>query len=65
MGIKAQACNNPGYHGETLVQADGNFYIVVTGYDEPEPRHYMVYDMPEDKINKIMEENTIFKEYFY
>lgn len=65
MGIKAQACNNLNYHGETLVQADGNFYIVVTGYDEPKPRHYMVYDMPEDKINKIMEDNTIFKEYFY
>lgn len=65
MGIKAQACGNLDYHGKTLVQADGEFYIIITGYDEPKPRHYTVYCIPEDKADKIMEENNIFKGYFY
>ena len=65
MGIKAQACGNLGYHGETLVQADGNFYIVVTGYNEPKPRHYMIYDVHKDEIDKIMEDNIVLIGYFY
>lgn len=64
MGIKAQACNNPGYHGETLVQADGNFYIVVTGYDELKPRHYIIYETDKITISKIIENNSILLKYF-
>lgn len=59
MGIKAQACNNLDYHGETLVQADGNFYIVVTGYNEPNPRHYMIYEIHKDNIYNIINDNDI------
>ncbi|MFG6330053.1 MAG: hypothetical protein K1W06_11405 [Lachnospiraceae bacterium] len=62
MGIKAQACNNLDYHGETLVQADGKIYIVVTGYDEPRPRHYIIYDLNEDKI---IEDNIVLMGYFF
>ncbi|MCI8748280.1 MAG: hypothetical protein HFH67_10515 [Lachnospiraceae bacterium] len=64
MGIKAQACNNLDYHGETLVQADGNFYIAVTGYDEPRPRHYMVYETDKAAIGKIIENNSILIKHF-
>lgn len=34
---------NIDYYEEILVQADGNFYIVVTGYNESNPKHYMIY----------------------
>lgn len=64
MGIKAQACGNLDCHGETLVQADGDFYIVVTGYNEPKPRHYMIYEVYKDNIDKIINDNDIWTKHF-
>ena len=49
LGIKAEPCNQD-YHGETIVKADGKYYTVVTGYKEPKPRGYMIYQIETDDI---------------
>ena len=49
LGVKAVECNNIDYHGKTLVKADGVFYMFVTGYDEPRPRSYSVWEVSEEE----------------
>lgn len=58
MGIKAKACGNFDYHGKTLVKADGKFYIITTGYDEPRPRSYSISEVSEADLEKIMADNN-------
>jgi hypothetical protein len=60
IGIKAVACINFEYHGKTLVKIGGTYYMVVTGYDEPKPRGYLIYEVDETQLEKIMEDNRIF-----
>lgn len=64
MGIKAVACGNIDYHGQTLVKADGIFYMVVTGYNEPKPRKYTIYEMTTEGIEKLADDNHIDLTYF-
>ena len=64
MGIKAVACGNIDYHGQTLVKADGIFYMVITGYDEPKPRKYTIYEMTPEGLEKLVKENNIDLSYF-
>lgn len=64
MGVKAWECSSINYHGKTLVKADGEFYMFVTGYDEPRPRSYSVWKVPEDQLDKIAEDNGIWMWYF-
>lgn len=64
LGIKAVACRNLDYHGKTLVVADGVVYIVVTGYDEPKPRGYLISEVSEESLKKICEDNGFLIEYF-
>lgn len=64
MGIKAVACRNIDYHGQTLVKADGIFYMVITGYNEPKPRQYLIYEMTAEGVEKVAEENNIDLAYF-
>ena len=64
LGVKAVECNNIDYHGKTLVKADGVFYMFVTGYDEPRPRSYSVWEVPEEQLEKIVEDNGIWMGYF-
>lgn len=45
IGIKAVACTNFEYHGKTLVKIGSTYYMVVTGYDEPKPRSYLIYEV--------------------
>ena len=52
MGINAKACGNFDYHGKTLVKADGKFYIITTGYDEPRPRSYSISEVSEADLEK-------------
>lgn len=59
MGIKARACGEFDYHGQTLVKADGKFYIITTGYNEPKPRSYSVTEVSGEDLEKIMEENHL------
>lgn len=65
MGIKALACRNYDAHGQTLVFADGKFYLVVTGYNEPKPRSYSMYEISGEGLEKLAEENLIDLNYFY
>lgn len=65
MGIKALACRNYDAHGQTLVFADGKFYLVVTGYNEPKPRSYSMYEISGEGLEKLVEENLIDLNYFY
>ena len=60
IGIKAVACTNCEYHGKTLVKIGSTYYMVVTGYDEPKPRSYLIYEVDETQLEKIMEDNRIF-----
>ena len=64
MGIKAVGCRNEDYHGETLVKADGTFYVVVTGYNEPKPRSYNIYEMTTEGLSKLVKDNNIDLTYF-
>lgn len=64
MGIKAVACRDIDYHGETLVKADGVFYMVITGYNEPKPRKYTIYEMTAEGLEKLVKENNINLAYF-
>lgn len=65
MGIKALACRNYDAHGQTLVFADGKFYLVITGYNEPKPRKYTMYEISGVALEKLAEENLIDLNYFY
>ena len=65
MGIKALVCRNYDAHGQTLVFADGKFYMVITGYNEPKPRSYTMYEISGEALNKVAEENLIDLNYFY
>jgi len=65
MGIKALVCRNYDAHGQTLVFADGKFYLVVTGYNEPKPRSYSMYEISGEGLEKLAEGNLIDLNYFY
>lgn len=45
MGIKVRACGDFDYYGKTLVKAEGKFYIITTGYNEPRPRSYSITEV--------------------
>ena len=64
IGIKAGACRNVEYHGQTLVLTDGSYHLVVTGYDMPRPRGYSIFDVPENEVSQLMEERQVIKSYF-
>lgn len=64
MGIKAVACRDFDAHGETLVYADGKFYVVITGYNEPKPRKYVIYEISGEALEQLSEENNIDLNYF-
>lgn len=60
MGIKAEECRNYDYHGRTLVKADGTYYLIITGFDEPKPRSYMISTITdESQLKKILDENGL------
>ena len=65
MGVKALACRRHEAHGQTLVFADGRFYMVITGYNEPKPRSYSMYEISGEALEKVAEENLIDLDYFY
>jgi len=44
MGIKSLVCRSYNAHGQTLVFANGRFYVIVTGYNEPKPQSYSMYE---------------------
>lgn len=60
MGMKAEPCGEFEYHGETLVKADGTYYIVITGFDEPRPRGYVITEITDQsQLQKIMDDNNL------
>jgi len=59
MGIKARSCGNFDYHGKTLVKAEGKFYIITTGYDEPKPRSYGITEVSGTDLEKILADNNL------
>ena len=64
MGIKGLFCRNYDAHGQTLVFADGKFYLVITGYNELKPRRYIMYEISGEALAKLAEENLIDLNYF-
>ena len=64
IGVRAWECCNFDYHGKTLVRADGVYYMFVTGYDEPRPRSYSMWEVPEEDMEQILEDNLIWIEAF-
>lgn len=60
MGMKAEPCGEFEYHGETLVKVDGTYYIVITGFDEPCPRRYVITEITnQSQLQKIMDDNNL------
>ena len=52
-GIKALALLGEHFDGKTLVKADGRMHIVVTGFNEPKPRRYMIMNPTDENIRNI------------
>ena len=63
-GIKALALLGEAYHGKILVKADGRMYIVVTGFNEPKPRRYMIMQPSDENLRNIAKESRIDLSYF-
>lgn len=64
MGIKASGCRNLDAHGKTLVYADGRFYVIITGFNEPKPRHYEIYEISGKALEELAEQNNLNLDYF-
>lgn len=64
MGIKASGCRNLDAHGKTLVYADGRFYVIITGFNEPKPRHYEIYEINGAALEELAEQNNLDLDYF-
>ena len=64
MGIKAVACRNLDDHGKTLLYADGRFYVIVTGFNEPKPRPYGIYEISSGALEDLTEKNKFDLDYF-
>jgi hypothetical protein len=63
-GLKALACLGENFDGKTLVKADGKMYIVVTGFNEPKPRKYMIMELTETSLQNVAEGSRIDLSYF-
>lgn len=64
MGIKASGCRNLDAHGKTLVYVDGRFYVIITGFNEPKPRHYEMYEISGEALEELAEQNNLDLDYF-
>ena len=64
MRIKAAAFRSLDEHGKTLVYADGSFYVVITGFNEPKPRQYMIYEVSGEALDELAEKNNFDLDYF-
>ncbi len=64
MGIKAAAFRSLDEHGKTLVYADGRFYVIITGFNEPKPRQYMIYETDGEALEALAEKNNFDLDYF-
>lgn len=64
VGIKALACIGEDYDGNTLVKADGKMYIVVTGFNEPQPRRYMIMELTDQALQNVAKGSRIDLSYF-
>lgn len=64
VGIKALACIGEDYHGQTLVKSDGKMYIVVTGFNEPQPRRYMIMELTDQALQNVARGSRIDLSYF-
>lgn len=64
MGIKAAGCGDINAHGKTLVYADGKFYVIVTGFNEPKPRQYGIYEISGADLEELAKENHFDLDYF-
>lgn len=64
VGVKAQACRSIDAHGMTVVQADGKFYLIVTGYTGTKPRTYTMYEIDEETVRKYCEDYDMSEAYF-
>lgn len=64
IGLKACACYEFEDHGETIVKADGILYLVITGFNEPKPRQYMITELTAESFADYVERNHIDPAYF-
>lgn len=65
VGLKAAACRSLDAHGQTIVRAGDKVYMVITGFDEPKPREYMIYEISRETFDKLNGENKIDPEYMW
>lgn len=64
VGIKALACVGTGMDGTTLAKADGEMYIVVTGFNTQEKGRYLLYKPNESTLQRVVATSKIDMAYF-
>lgn len=63
-GIMAVPCVGDNLDGMTLAKADGKLYVVLTGFNDSQPRKYRVYEPPAASLQSIVTGSHIDLSYF-
>ena len=40
------------------------FYVIITGFNEPKPRQYMIYEVSGEALDELAEKNNFDLDYF-
>ena len=64
IGVKALACLGPGSDGMNLCKADGEMYIMITGFNTDVRGKYMLYKPSEETLKRVVSNSKIDLSYF-
>ena len=53
LGLRAFKCGRYEDHGRTMVRCGDQVYMTVTGFNVPQPRYYVVYEMTEEGLQNM------------
>lgn len=53
LGLRAFKCSRYEDHGRTMVRCGDQVYMTVTGFNVPQPRYYVVYEMTEEGLQNM------------
>ena len=59
-----EACGSIDAHGMTVVQADGKFYLIVTGFGGTKPRYFSMHEIDEATVRSYGEKYDLYIAYF-
>lgn len=64
IGVKALACLGSGSDGMDLCKADGEMYIMITGFNTDVPGRYLLYKPSEETLKRVVSNSKIDITYF-